>query len=122
VAANLLRQHYLTPLNTTSPNVPGSAWIMSQSWTTAGRFAFHNWRDAPHDLVQACASVPVGPSGKPSHETIAQFFAQHGYTRLTSYRPASRFWQFQSIEASWLLALSVLLISLTVWVVRRRAA
>ena len=27
VTANLLRQHYLTPLLTSNPNVPGSAWI-----------------------------------------------------------------------------------------------
>jgi len=30
VAANLLRQHYLTPLLTNSLNVPGSAWIYRQ--------------------------------------------------------------------------------------------
>jgi hypothetical protein len=49
-------------------------------------------------------------------------FAQHGYTRLTSYQPANRFWPFQWIEGGWLLALSVLLIAATVWLVRRRAA
>ena len=47
---------------------------------------------------------------------------QHGYTRLTSYQPANRFWPFQWIEGGWLLALSVLLIAATVWLVRRRAA
>jgi len=40
---------------------------------------------------------------------------------LTRYQPATRFWAFQSIEGGWLLALSVLLIALTVWLVRRRA-
>jgi hypothetical protein len=64
----------------------------------------------------------VGPLGKPSHGTLAQCFAQHGYTQLTSYQPASRFWPFQWIEGGWLLALSMLLIAVTVWVVRRRAA
>ncbi len=29
-----LRQHYLTPLLTSNPNVPGSAWIISQQWQT----------------------------------------------------------------------------------------
>jgi len=122
VTANLLRQHYLTPLLTTNPNVPGSAWIFSQWWTKGGKFAFFGWRDAPHNLVQQCASIPVGPLGKPSQGTLAQCFAQHGYTQLTSYQPASRFWAFQWIEGGWLLALSVLLIAVTVWVVRRRAA
>ena len=35
---------------------------------------------------------------------------------------ASRFWSFQWIEGGWLLALSLLLIAATVWLVRRRAA
>ncbi|GIH15519.1 hypothetical protein [Rugosimonospora africana] len=39
----------------------------------------------------------------------------------SSYQPGSRFWPFQWIEGGWLLTLSVLLIAVTVWVVRRRA-
>ena len=39
-----------------------------------------------------------------------------------SYQPASRFWPFQWIEGGWLLALSVLLIAATIWLVRHRAA
>jgi hypothetical protein len=31
-----LRQHYMTPLLTSNPNVPGSAWIISQQWQTKG--------------------------------------------------------------------------------------
>ena len=46
----------------------------------------------------------------------------HGYTMWTSYQPASRFWPFQWIEGGWLLALSVLLIAATIWLVSRRAA
>ena len=53
---------------------------------------------------------------------FAQCLSHHGYTQLTSYQPASRFWPFQWIEGGWLLALSVLLIAVTVWLVRRRAA
>ena len=51
-----------------------------------------------------------------------QYLAQHGYTLWTIYQPGSRFWPFQWIEGGWLLALSVLLIAATVWLVRRRAA
>jgi ABC-type transport system involved in multi-copper enzyme maturation permease subunit len=121
VAANVLRRRYLTPLLTTNLNVPGSAWIYRQWWTKGGRFAFFGWRDAPNDLLQQCRSVSVGPLGKPSLATLSQCFAQHGYTQLTSYQPAGRFWSFQWIEGGWLLALSVLLIAVTVWLVRRRA-
>jgi hypothetical protein len=53
-----------------------------------------------------------------------------GYTGLAivvgnvlraNYQPASHFWPVQGIEGGGLLALSVLLIAVTVWLVRRRA-
>ena len=86
-----------------------------------GTFAFHNWTDAPQSLIQACSPSTQGPLGKGSVTTLAQCFAQHGYTQLTSYQPASRFWTFQWIEGGWLVALSALLITLTVALVHRRA-
>jgi hypothetical protein len=122
VAANGLRQHYLTPVVKSSATVPNSAWIMGHWWTTGGRFAFAGWRGAPPALMQRCASLPAGPLHKPSRGTLAQCFAQHGYTQWTRYQPAGRFWTFQVIEGAWLLALSVLLIAATVAVVNRRAA
>jgi hypothetical protein len=45
-----------------------------------------------------------------------------GDTRYASYIPVSRFWPMQFIEGGWLLALSILFIAATVWLVRRRAA
>jgi hypothetical protein len=39
-----------------------------------------------------------------------------------SYQPVSRFWPFQWVGGGWLLALSVLLIAATVWLVRHRDA
>jgi len=120
-----LRQHYLPPLATSNLNVPASAWVMSQWWTRNGKFAFAGW--PPDNILQrfcpAGPSGPVGPGGKPKAAGIAQCLAQHGgYTQWTSYHPASQFWAFQWVEGGWLLALSVLLIAATVWLVRRRAA
>ncbi len=119
-AGGFLRQHYLTPLVTSNPDVPGSAWIIGQWWTKGGKFAF---ADPPDSLQnQFCSSLPSGPFGKPLQQTFVQCLSQHGYTQWTSYQPASRFWPFQWIEGGWLLALSALLIAATVWLVRRRAA
>ena len=125
LAAGLyLRQHYLTPLLTSNPNVPpnvpGSAWIISQWWTPRAAS-----RSASPLLSQVLQGAPqlAGErrrSRRPS--TVTQYLTQHGYTLWTSYQPASRFWPFQWIEGGWLLALSVLLIAATVWLVRRRAA
>ena len=119
-ADGFLREHYLTPLVTASPNVSGTAWIIGQWWTKDGRFAFSN---IPISLLnQFCSAPPIGKGGKPSFGTFAQCLAPHGYTQWTSYQPASRFWPFQWIEGGWLLTLSALVIAATVWLVHRRAA
>jgi hypothetical protein len=121
VAANVLRRHYRAPLVASNRNVPGSAWIMSQWWTRGGKVAFTG--RPPNELVERlCPNPPVAALHKPSSGSIVQCLAQHGYTQWTRYQPASRFWSFQSIEGAWLLALSVLLIAVTAWLVGRRAA
>ena len=68
-AGGFLRPHYLTPLLTSNPNVPGSAWIFSQWWTKGGKFAFAGF---PPDSIlnQFCSSLPSGPLGKPSQQTF----------------------------------------------------
>ena len=53
---------------------------------------------------------------------LSNWLAQQHYTQWASYEPASRFWHFQLIEGGWLLALSVVLIAASIWLVRRRAA
>jgi hypothetical protein len=135
VAAGLfLRQHYLTPVVTSNLNLPASSWIMSQWWTKGGTFAFSG-RPPISLLNQLCPPSAVrsaNPSSgrlaglsptKVAKATLDQCLTtQHGYTQWTRYQPASRFWAFQWIEGGWLLALSLLLIATTVWVVRRRAA
>jgi hypothetical protein len=45
-----------------------------------------------------------------------------GHTTYASYIPVSRFWPMQLFEGGWLLALSILLMAATVWLVRHRAA
>jgi hypothetical protein len=118
----LLREHYLAPLLTSSLNVPATAWITSKWWTTtkSGQFA---WAGRPPMSVLRNITCPgSGPAnGKPTVLSLEQCVVQHGYTQWTSYQPASRFWPFQWIEAGWLLVLSLLLIAVTVWLVRRRA-
>jgi hypothetical protein len=117
-----LREHYLTPLVTTNPNVPGAAWIIRQWSTRDGRFAFAG--NPPDSLLgRFCSSVPAGPGNAGvSPQTFAQCLARHGYTQWTSYQPASRYWPFQWIEGGWLFAVSALLIAATIWLVHRRAA
>jgi len=113
-----LRQHYLPPVLTTSNNLPNFAWTISQWYTKGGKFAFTGVQKSG---TNAGIEQYWCPHASPS-ETLGQCLSQHGYTQWTAYQPATRFWPFQWIEAGWLVALSVLLIAATVWLVRRRAA
>ena len=65
--------------------------------------------------------IKLATSGAGQSQAL-NYLTHHGYTQWISYQPGSRFWPFQWIEGGWLLALSVLLIAATVWLVRRRAA
>jgi len=68
------------------------------------------------------AGQPAITSLTEQHPSGVRWLAQHGYTWWATYQPESRFWHFQLIEGSWLLALSLILIIATIWLVRRRAA
>jgi ABC-2 family transporter protein len=120
-----LQKLYATPLLTSSLNVPGSAWILSQWWTRGGTILSPSAFDQVfRSAVDQIAPVVHSRAQKMQVMTadVPRYLAQHGYTQWTRYQPGSRFWPFQWIEGGWLLALSVLLIAATVWLVRRRAA
>jgi hypothetical protein len=125
LAGNVLRQHYVAPLVAKGSNLPAAAWITSEWWTKGGKVAFSG-RPRVTLLQQLCPSnfVPgpgggIGVRGAFSPTTC---LVDHGYTQWSDYQPASHYWLFQWIEGGWLLALSVLLIAVTVWLVRRRVA
>jgi ABC-type transport system involved in multi-copper enzyme maturation permease subunit len=132
-AALYLRPHYLTPLTAKNLfNPPASAWIISQWWTKDGtpvnpatmnpliNRMFYQLFPAVHASTAKNSNVKAQKAQ--TNLDILHYLTQHGYTQWTTYQPASRFWPFQLIEGGWLLALSVLLIAATIWLVRRRAA
>src|SRR6266705_2974345 len=55
-----LREHYMAPLLTSQPNLPGSAWVVSQWYARDGRFAFS--AQGPQ-LVSAVSRLCPGNSG-----------------------------------------------------------
>ncbi len=122
VVGQFLRLHYLTPLIARQQSVTLSAVVTGNWGLKGGRTVFSfTGEPTPNVLGQFC---PSGVTVKPSSGVVggfAQCLSQHGYTLMASYQPASRFWPLQWIECGWLLALSVLLIAATVWLVRRRA-
>jgi hypothetical protein len=125
LTANVLREHYLTPLVAKNLHIPSSAWILSEWWTKGGKYVFGS-RIQLGLLPQLCpSSFAAGAGGgvkTTGAMTATQCLMQHGYVEWATYQPISRFWPFQWIEAGWLLVLSTLLVAATVWLVRRRAA
>ncbi len=112
----------MTPLVTHSTNLPGSAWIIRYWYTKGGKLVSQS---AIRNILQGhhpASATRVGPNTSQTIVNPVGYLTKHGYTHWTSYQPGSRFWPFQWIEGGWLLALSVLLIAATVWLVRRRAA
>jgi len=122
-----LREQYLTPLVTTGLNLTGSAWVLGQWWTKSGVTLSQATMVQVMDPIFA-RQIPAVPSNdvhlfkQQALASTVQYLTRHGYTYWTRYQPGSRFWPFQWIEGGWLLALSVLLIGGTAWLVRRRAA
>lgn len=121
--AFLLRQHYQTPLTAHGgvPGLPrgrlGSSWLLN-SWTTG---------PDGKTVSQATINDVINPAQarfqqSPNSNAFMAWMSQHHYTQWWSYQPQSRFWHFQLTEGSWLLALSLILISATVWLLRHRAA
>jgi hypothetical protein len=113
-----LRQHYETPLTSNVANAPpASAWVLGSFYTGSnGQSVSQSTID--HMMQQAPASV----QNSPDPNSFQAWLSLHHYTQWISYQPAARFWPFQLIEGGWLLALSLILIAATVWLVRRRAA
>ena len=113
-----LREHYPLALVTSNSNSfpSGPLWMLGTWYTGPG-----GKPASQSTLNQIFALFPN--NGAPRvKETLTQEFAQHGITEWWRYIPVSRFWPMQFVEAGWLLALSVLFIAATVWLVRRRAA
>jgi ABC-2 family transporter protein len=121
-----LRQHYLAPLVTNDPGGPpgaANAALPVSQWYTGPNGKPVSQSVIDH-LLQGFQPIvtKVGPKTLKTSLDPHQYLAQHGYTQWMSYQPASRFWPFQWIEGGWLVALSLILIATTIWLVRRRAA
>jgi hypothetical protein len=120
-----LRPHYQAPVVTSTTVTPRSTLVINEWWTLHGAPAsldMLNRTLRPVD-VQALTlqDFQPGPATPPSVGDPVQYLIRHGYVQHTSYQPASRFWTWQLLEGSWLLALSLALITTTILHVRHRA-
>jgi hypothetical protein len=122
LTAKIRALDYLAPLKTTSLQLSSRNLFVSQWWTKGGV------RVSPADINAKLESLGANVSGtsvrvhvSPGGVDPFQYLLQHGYQQVTSYQPASRYWTFQWIEVGWLTGLSLILLGITFWLLRRRA-
>jgi hypothetical protein len=117
-AINLfLRKHYQAPLLTTSGTIWQNNWVIGQ-WYTGPNGAVVSQQT----IRNVVAHAPESVRNSPNQGAVTAYLTAHHYTQWASYQPESRYWHFQFIEGGWLLALSLILLAATVWLVRNRAA
>jgi hypothetical protein len=126
LTATFLRPNYLARLTTTSLQLPGKDFSLDQWWTKGGVRVSNAHINT---VLQAIGFQANGASGKVTVHPGAggnvdpvQYLLRHGYLQVTAYQPDSRYWTFQWIEFGWLVALTLLLLGATFWLLRRRSA
>ena len=126
LAAVVLRPNYLTRLTTTSLQLPGKDFSLDQWWTKGGVRVSNGHINT---ILQAIGFQANGGGGKitvhpgtSGNVDPVQYLLRHGYLQVTAYQPDSRYWPFQWIEFGWLVALTLLLLGATFWLLRRSSA
>jgi hypothetical protein len=123
--ASVLRPHMLTPLTTTG-DVPLGSLELSDHWTKDGtRVSISQVSSALEQIGASISEDGVfanhDKGGAAPPDPIA-YLSEHGYAHVFTYQPDSRYWTFQWMEVGWLLLVSLILLGLTFWLIRRRSA
>jgi hypothetical protein len=109
-----LRQRFVTPLTATwgpphqGPDL-GRAWILFEGPSNRAGHVF----SGSFRALQHCASAGgPGPIKSVNHSCLARL--GYGFNHAV-YQPASRFWEFQGIEAALFAGLGLVLIAFAAW-------
>ena len=113
--ATQLRQHYQAAIAVKGWNV-SSGWVVSQ-WVTAP----DGQKLSQGALNSLAQHAPASVQNSQAPNAFQNWLTQQHYAMWTAYQPDARFWHFQLIEGGWLLALSAVLLTAAVWLVRHRA-
>jgi hypothetical protein len=112
IVLSFLRPNFLAPLHrTVLPTQDGhwpGVWVLSNTLVDAGGRQISADRE---DLaILHAQQANVDPH---------TYLVTLGWQRVVSYQPAGRFWTFQLFEAGLFVALSVVIVAVTLWLVRR---
>jgi hypothetical protein len=123
--ASVVRPHLITPLRVTG-DLPDRAMEISEHWSKGGTRVSTSEVSAVLEKVGVQMTddgfmAQAGPGSSAPPDPIV-YLSEHGYLQVYTYQPDSRYWSFQWIELGWLVLVSVALLALTFWLVRRRSA
>lgn len=115
-----LRQYYLPPISLRWDYIGGNPIDqMGKIWIVGQNFLDRLGKLIPIDLVfQTC-----GPQSILAYAIDPELFScfrENGFSILVSYQPVERFWLFQGIECLVFLALSICLVGLTIWWLKKK--
>jgi len=113
-----VRPRYLPPITLTGDPrqvdamVPKTDWVLNNGWVDQAGHQVH-----AGDVLATCAP---GQNNVDYQGAFTQCTHAHGWLMYITYQPADRFWLFQGIETAIFLVLAALLLTLTIYWVRRQ--
>jgi len=115
VTMMVLRQHYATPVTVTGAGPAGVG-----DWVLGNWFTNPSGAQVSVNTVDSLFAQSQGGHAMITPPALTTWAAHHHYTQWWSYQPATRWWQLQLTEGAWLLAASLLLVTATILLIRRR--
>jgi hypothetical protein len=108
-----LRPNFLPPVAIPAGG-PNLIALPQDAWHLGVRYVYTSGADFPQEQYDTLMRNFRGGD-------LYAYLRSHDVVAMSYYHPADQYWLFQSIEAAIFLALSALLVLVTVWLVRRRA-
>jgi hypothetical protein len=115
IVISYVRPHFASAVTTTtpfgpSPDLPSGSWVFTRTMQLHGH------------TVNGVNVNTSDPSCQGSRAAMDACVSRLGYTNVTKYQPASRYWTFQYLETALFLGLAALLILAAVIAIRRHDA
>jgi hypothetical protein len=117
VAMMALRQRLATPATVSGAGPTGNG-----SWVLGNWFTNPSGAQASASTVDNLFAQAQGGHTMITPQALTTWAAQNHDSQWSSYQPPAHWWQLQLTEGAWLLAASLLLITATILLIRRRPA
>src|SRR5579872_4159031 len=110
-----VRPNFMAPLHQTV--LPTATGLRADDWVLSDTLV-----DASGGQVTAAREDLAILHAQQGNIDPHTYLVTLGWKRIISYQPADRFWMFQAFEAGLFIALSTLIVTLALWLVRRTPA